>query len=407
MNINFLKHRTKSFLNRLKDSAIRNKNSYEKDIEKDSLANEYANQYAKTKYSWRGLHIDVARHYMPIEYIKELIVKISELDFNILHLHLTDDQGWRFESKKYPNLHLIGSKRKETVVEKSFSIFENEYKGDGIEHAGYYTQDELKELVNFAKSKNINIVPEIDIPGHSTAMLAAYPHFAASYEDDNKKLEVATYWGVFPNVVSPSRASIQFLKDVFEELIEIFDSKYIHIGGDEVPTDNYREDKYSLDLVEKGIIETYEYTPEYILQNIAKFIKSKNRIPVMWDDAWRVAKQYDGIVMVWQSMQDMEKVLKHGVKTVCCSSSHFYLDYYQHADIEKEPLAIGGYISIEKILSAREILEDKKFMSTKYYQNLIGIQANMWTEYTKTPDDVDYMLFPRLNSFASLFKKEL
>lgn len=383
----FYKHRIVSFFKRVKDLVLNNnKNKYRKKIPKHIPE-------TVVEYNWRGLHFDVARHMFPVSYLEELIKKMSELDLNVLHLHLSDDQGWRFECKKYPRLHEIGGYRKETVVGKSFKFFGLDYKGDGIRYGGYYTQKELKHLVKFAREKGVTIVPEIDLPGHSTAMLTAYPEY--SYNDPPK--EVATYWGVFDNVIKANEKSVEFLKDVFDELCEVFASKYIHVGGDEV--------------------EVKDYDQKYILREIGKYLISKNKVPVIWDEARDVAEELNKlndnncIVMVWRSMEDLKDVLAKNIKAICASSSHLYFDYYQKADIEHEPLAIGGYIPIEKVEEVGNflkniIMENKKENKDFNPKNLLGAQAQLWTEYIRTPAEANYMLFPRLNTFAKIVNGE-
>jgi len=350
MNFYFLKHRFFSAVKRFFKSTV------------------YPNK--KSHFVWVGLHLDLARHAFSVQYLKRLIDINSLLGINIFHLHLSDDQGWRFECKKYPRLHEIGSKRKETVVEKKFSFFGSSYEGDGTPYKKYYTQEELRDLVFYAKKKNIIIVPEIDIPGHATALLAAYPEYAFGEPPQG----VATQWGIFKNVIKDSKESRIFLKDIFTEVMEVFDSPYIHLGGDEVSVVGYNKDP--------------------LLEDIALFIKDSGRTPVFWNDALEVAKKVDGIVMAWESLEDVHKSLAKGVRTVCSSSSHLYFDYYQKADISSEPLAIGGYTPYEKV----------KTLTLPDNPLLLGAQAQLWTEYVKTEDQADYMLFPRLFAFADLMR---
>jgi hexosaminidase len=340
-------------------------------------------------YSWRGLHIDVARHFMPIEFLKELIRKMYLQKLNILHIHLTDDQGWRFESKQYPKLHTIGSKRRETVIgNKLLPFVHTNYKGDGIPHEGFYTQEELKELVTYAQIYGIDLVPEIDIPGHGTALLVAYPEHSAYIAPK----EVETDWGVFHNMLSPQKETITFLKNIFKELSEIFPSTYIHIGGDEVPLDSYKKSASVRELVKNRTLASYRDAPAYILEEIALYLKSLGRTPVMWDEASDVAQKTGGIVMVWRDMSIINEMIKKKIPHICTTASHLYFDHYQLPDTKKEPLAIGGYSPIDHVYETP--------ISSNHY--LLGIQANMWSEYTKTPDAVRYMLFPRTYALAEL-----
>lgn len=329
-------------------------------------------------YEWRGLHIDVARHMMPVEYLMRTLDKMATLGLNRLHLHLTDDQGWRFESKHYPRLHTVGGYRRETVLGKQFPFFNLNYKGDGIRYGGYYKQDELKELVKYAKDKGIIIVPEIDIPGHATALLSAYPEYAYS----KAPTEVATYWGVFDNVLANNERTLEFINIIFDELMEVFDSKYIHIGGDEVSVAGYDS--------------------EYILLGVAQHLKSKGRTPIVWDEAYSVAAEVGGIVMVWRNMSIVLDMLKKGLPTICASSTHFYFDHYQSADINNEPLAIGGYTDCDRVLSAAAELGAIKIKAGTNADKLIGVQAQLWTEYIRNSEEADYMLYPRLEAFAQV-----
>lgn len=339
------------------------------------------------KYEWRGLHLDVARHAAGVKYLYFLIDKMEENNFNKLHLHLTDDQGWRMEIKKYPRLHEVGGKRKETVVGKNFPTILNPFKkyiGDKTEYSFFYSQKDLRDLVLYAKSKNITIVPEVDIPGHCTAMLYSYPEFSFRKAPE----EVATYWGVFNNVLSDEPKSINFLKDIFDEIIEVFDSEYIHIGGDEVSVKNYDE-KYN-----------------NILKEISKYLKSKNKKVIMWDDAFNVALDSGAILMVWKSVDIGKEFLKKGgSEVIFCPVSHMYFDYYQHSDTEKEPLAIGGYLPIDKVYSFRLEKELGLDFFNTYKNKILGIQANVWTEYMNNESKLDYMIFPRFYALSEVVNR--
>lgn len=337
------------------------------------------------EYSWRGLHLDVARHAVSLQYLYSLIDKLSENNLNRLHLHLTDDQGWRIEIEKYPLLHEKGSVRKETVIEKNFPtpwIPFTKYKGDKKEYKFYYTKQELKALDRYAKEKGVTIVPEIDIPGHVTAMLYAYPEYSAGKAP--KKVE--TYWGIFPNVVKDDSKTINFLKDIFDELIEVFSGEYIHIGGDEVPLKNYDGDK-----------EKYNR----VLREIALYLKSKNKKVIMWEDAFEVALETNSILMCWQDIWIGKDFIKKGGSAIFCPANYLYLDYYQ-SEKKTEPLAIGGYIPLEKIYNFKLEEELGYNFFNKHEKQILGVQANLWTEYLNTEEKVNYMLFPRFYALAEV-----
>lgn len=357
---------------------------FENFYSKENLENKFKfknREIKHRKYEWRGLMLDCARHMPSINYLYKTIDKMQNLNLNKLHLHLSDDQGFSIEIKKYPKLNTIASYRNETCVEKNFPMpwppFQK-YIGDGKKYGGFYTQDELKKLIKYAKEKGIEIIPEVDIPGHATAILAAYPEFAAG---PAPKVP-ATYWGIFPNVISDSNESINFLKNIFNEIIEIFDSEYIHIGGDEVPLDYYKDDEKIL---------------KKILKEIAVYLNSKNKKVIMWDEAGEVALETGNIIMNWRDIKIGMDFVKKGVKTIFCPNEYFYFDYYQH-DPVNEPIAIGGYLPIEKVKS----FKFPNGFRQKYSENILGLQANLWTEYMQTEEKMDYMLYPRLNAFSEV-----
>jgi hexosaminidase len=319
-----------------------------------------------------------------LNYLYKTIDKIHELNLNKLHLHLSDDQGFRVEIKKYPKLNTISSFRDETCVEKNFPMpwlpFQK-YIGDGKRYGGFYTQDELKKLVKYAKNKGIEIVPEIDIPGHMTAILAAYPEYAAKVSPE----KVATYWGIFPFVLSDKNESLDFIKNIFDEVCDIFESEYIHIGGDEVLLENYHG---------------YENMPKKILREIINYLNNKNKKVIVWDEAGELVLNTKNVIMNWRDVNIGLDFVKRGGKVIFCPNEYFYFDYYQH-DPANEPMAIGGYLPIEKVVS----FDFPGGFRKKYSKNILGLQANLWTEYMPTEEKMDYMLYPRLNTFSEVVNK--
>lgn len=338
-------------------------------------------QYKHESFEWRGLMIDTVRHMPSINWLYKKVDELNGLGMNKLHLHLSDDQGWRVEIKKYSKLQEIAAWRSETVVGKNFPAFWDpfrKYIGDGKRYGGYYTQEELKSLVAYAKSKGVDIVPEIDLPGHSTAPLSAYPQYAAG----SAPQAPATYWGVFDNVLAYTPEALQFIKNILDEVIEIFPSQYIHLGGDEVPLTNYNNDKE---------------IPHKILIELIQHVQSRGKMAIVWDEALDVAVETGSVVMAWHSLEAGYETLEKGCKVIFCPTSHCYFDFYQR-DPETEPLAIGGYLpisTVEQFCIAPHILE-------KYKSQVLGIQANLWTEYMPTEEQMDYMLYPRLKAFAKV-----
>jgi hexosaminidase len=337
----------------------------------------------QTSFEWRGLMIDTARHMPSIEWLYKKVDELSELGMNKLHLHISDDQGWRIEIKKYPKLQEVASWRSETVVDKNFPTLWSpftRYIGDGKRYGGYYTQEELKSLVAYAKSKKVDIVPEIDLPGHLTALLSAYPQYAAG----PAPTAPATYWGIFDNVLAYTPEALQFIKNILDEVMDIFDSQYVHLGGDEVSLTYYSGGKE---------------TPHKILRELILYVQSRDKTTIVWDEALEVAVETGSVVMAWHSLEVGYEALQKGCKVIFCPTSHCYFDFYQ-GDPETEPLAIGGYLpvsTVEKFCITPHILE-------KYKSQVLGIQANLWTEYMSTEAQMDYMLYPRLEAFAKVAK---
>ncbi len=329
---------------------------------------------------WKGLMIDTARHMPSIEYLYKTIDRMSDLGLNRLHLHLSDDQGFRIEIKKYPKLNTIGSFRRETVVGRNFpskwTNFAN-YIGDGKSYTCFYTQEELKKLVDYANTKKIKIIPEIDIPGHCTAILASYPEYSAG----RPPFETATYWGKFENVIKNSPEAIIFLEDIFDEVIEIFRPEYVHIGGDEIGTINY----------------TNKTEPINIIKTIINHINNKGIKVIVWEESAECVIGTENIVMNWKDLVNGYELIKQGANVIFCPQEYFYFDKNQK-ESPNEPLSTGGLITIDKVDSF-EI--DADFIE-KYNDKIIGIQVNLWTEYLPTENLLDYMLYPRLDHFSKL-----
>lgn len=374
---NFYVLKTKIFqqINRFLDKFI---NLKDRNINKEVLL-------VQEEYAWRGLMIDTARHMPSVEWLKKKVDEMNLLGLNKLHLHLSDDQGWRVEIKQYPKLQQVAAWREQTVVGKNFptpwSPF-TKFLGDGKRYRGYYTQKELKNLVAYAKSKNVDIVPEIDLPGHLTALLSAYPQYAAGEPPQ----EVATYWGVFENVLANTPEAIRFVKNILDEICEIFPSHYIHLGGDEVPLDNYQSD---------------EGAPKKILEDLSRHLIRKGRRPVFWDEAADVALRVDGVIMAWHSLEEGLRILEAGGRVIFCPTSHFYFDFYQR-DPSGEPLAIGGYLPLSQVYDFRVSEE----VRGRYGERVMGVQANLWTEYMSSEAQMDYMLYPRVCALAEVAKGE-
>ncbi len=340
------------------------------------------------RYSYRGLMLDVGRHFSPVSFIKKYIDLVALHKFNTFHWHLTDDQGWRIEIKKYPKLTEVGSKRKETLV-GHFGT--NKY--DGKEYGGFYTQDEIKEVVAYAKTKYVTIVPEIEMPGHAQAALAAYPQYGCNQD---KIYEVFTTWGISKDVYCPREETFTFLENVLSEVIDLFPGQYIHIGGDECPKDQWKTSRFCQDLMKQEGLKDEHELQSYFIRRIDKFITSKGRKMIGWDEILEGGLSPNATVMSWRGEKGGIAAAKENHDVIMTPSTYVYLDYYQ-ADPKTEPLAIGGLLPIEKVYSYEPAPAE---LTEEQQKKIVGIQANLWTEYLPTPESVEYMEYPRACAVA-------
>jgi len=346
----------------------------------------------KPRFSYRGMHLDVARHFMPVEFVKKYIDLMSQYKFNYFHWHLTEDQGWRIEIKKYPRLTEIGSKRKETAKGRVL----NPYVGDGIPVEGFYTQEQIKEVVAYAKSRFITVIPEIELPGHSSAALAAYPNLGCK---ENYEYKVQTTWGIFKEVFCPKEETFQFLEDVLSETIALFpDSPYVHIGGDEVLKDFWKDSPFVQELKQKENLKDEHEVQSYFIRRIEKFINSKGKRMIGWDEILEGGLAPNATVMSWRGMKGGIEAAKAKHDVIMTPTDFAYFDYGQ-GDPKFEPINIGSYLTLQKVYSfepvPKELSEDEK----KY---ILGGQGNVWTEYMKTPEKVEYMVFPRMLALSEV-----
>jgi len=341
-------------------------------------------------YSWRGMHLDVSRHFFSKDFVKKYIDILAIHKMNTFHWHLTDDQGWRIEIKKYPLLTKIGGKRKESMVDKNF----NPYKGDGKPVEGYYTQDEIKEIVAYAKDRHITVVPEIEMPGHALAALSAYPEFSCT----KKTFEPLTIWGVSDDVFCTNEASIRFLQDILDEVLLLFPSKYIHIGGDEVPKTRWKACEVCQKNMKMNSLKDEHELQSYFIKRMDKYVTSKGRSIIGWDEILEGGLAQNAAVMSWRGEDGgiAAAKLKHFV--VMSPGTHCYFDHYQ-GNKNTEPLAIGGFTPIEKVYSYQPTPSALSETEKKY---ILGAQGNVWTEYIATSDHVEYMALPRLTALAEV-----
>ena len=341
-------------------------------------------------FDYRGMHLDVARHMFPVDFIKKYIDLIAMHKMNTFHWHLTEDQGWRIEIKQYPKLSEIGSVRKETMIEKNF----DPYKGDGKEYGGYYTQEEVKDIVAYAAERHVTIIPEIELPGHSRAVLAAYPELG----NGTGPYEVATKWGVFKEILAPKEEAFEFLENVLTEVMELFPSEYIHIGGDEAPKTEWEQSAQAQEVIKREGLKDEHELQSYFIQRIEKFLNKNGRQIIGWDEILEGGLAPNATVMSWRGNQGGIEAAKQKHNVVMTPNTHLYFDHYQ-ADPETEPLAIGGNSTVEHVYSFDPIPEELSSEEEKY---ILGAQANVWTEYMKESDYVEYMVLPRMTALSEV-----
>ena len=348
------------------------------------------------RFPYRGMHLDVGRHFFPIEFIKKYIDLLALHNMNTFHWHLTEDQGWRIEIKKYPKLTEIGSQRSRTVIGKNTQEYDN------TPYGGFYTQEEAKEIVKYAQERYITVIPEVDLPGHMLAALAAYPELGCT----GGPYEVCPRWGVFEDVLCIGNdKTMQFLEDVMGEIIEIFPSEYVHIGGDEAPRDRWKEcPKCQARIKAEGLKADKKHTAEdrlqsYCMTRIEKFLNSKGRRIIGWDEILEGDVAPNATVMSWRGMEGGIEAAQLGHDVIMTPTSFCYFDYYQTADTQDEPLGIGGYVPIEKVYSLEPV---PAALTKEQGKHILGAQANLWTEYIASTEHVEYMILPRMAALAEV-----
>ena len=343
------------------------------------------------RYVYRGMMLDVGRHFFPVEYIKKFIDLIAMHKMNTFHWHLTEDQGWRIEIKKYPKLTEIGAWRKETMIEKNFKPF----RGDGTPYGGFYSQEEIKDVVAYATKNHITVIPEIELPGHSLAAIASYPELGNTTE----KYEVGTRWGVHEEIYAPSEKTFEFLEDVLTEVIALFPSKLIHIGGDEAPKKQWKESKLAQDLIKREGLKDEHELQSYFIKRIEKFLNSKGRNIIGWDEILEGGLAPNAAVMSWRGTKGGIAAAKQLHNVVMTPQQYCYFDYYQSADKDNEPLAIGGLLTVENVYAYEPTPEELTYEEQKY---ILGAQGNVWTEYIAETDYLEYMILPRMSALSEV-----
>ena len=344
------------------------------------------------RFKYRGMHLDVGRHMYPVDFIKKYIDALAMLKFNNFHWHLTEDQGWRIEIEKYPELNNIGSFRDSTLIGH---YGDKPRQFDKSRYGGFYTKKEIKEIVKYANKRGINVIPEIEMPGHSQAAVASYPMLGCTGE----QVGVAPLWGVFKEIYCSKNETFDFLEDIIDEVAELFPSKYIHIGGDEAPKTNWKACGNCQNVIEReGLKDEYELQ-SYFITRMEKYINSKGKQIIGWDEILEGGLAPNATVMSWRGISGGIEAAKMNHEVIMTPNAVCYLDHYQAKDTKNEPLAIGGYTPIEEIYNYEPIPSELDKSLHKY---IIGAQGNVWTEYMKTSDHVEYMVFPRILALSEV-----
>ena len=340
------------------------------------------------RFSYRGLHLDEGRHFFGVEEVKRYLDVMEVHKLNKFHWHLTEDQGWRIEIKKYPRLTEIGAVRKGTCIKKDFSSHDGVPYGEGM----WYTQDQIREVVAYAAAKGIDVIPEIDLPGHMLGALAAYPELGCT----GGPYEVWTRWGVSEDVLCAGNEKVyEFLEDVLTEVCELFPYEYIHVGGDECPKVRWESCPKcqakikALGLKDKDGQKAEHYLQSYVISRMEKFLNEKGRKLIGWDEILEGGIAPNATIMSWRGEAGGIEATRQGHDAIMTPNTYFYLDYYQSMDVDNEPFGIGGYLPVEKCYSYEPHAAG---MTDEQKAHVIGVQANMWTEYVAEADHLYYMV---------------
>lgn len=350
------------------------------------------------RFAYRGVHLDCARHYFPIETVKTYIDLMALHGCNQFHWHITEDQGWRFEVKALPDLARKGSIRKQTVLGRNTGVYDGQPYGEGL----YYTQEQCREIVNYAAQRYINVIPEIDLPGHMLSALHVYPNLGCT----GGPYEVWPHWGVSADVLCAGNPeTMQFIKTVLGELCDVFPSKYVHIGGDECPKSRWQNcAKCQAKARELGLVATPEHSIEnqlqtYINREVEQFLAERGRDIIGWDETLDGGLTPNAIVMSWRGTEGGIAAARQKHRVIMSPNSYCYIDYYQQKDQWGAPLGIGGYLPVSKVYSYEPLAEE---LTTEEQSYILGPQVNLWTEYVGYPQHVFYMLLPRLDAISEV-----
>ena len=356
------------------------------------------------RFAYRGMMLDVGRHFFPVSFVKQYIDFLALHKINTFHWHLTEDQGWRIEIKKYPRLTQVGGCRNGTII--------GHHPGAGNDNkkdCGFYTQEQIKDVVKYAADRFITVIPEIELPGHSSAAIAAYPKLSCFPDEATEPAKGVTWagpktgkqvqqaWGVYSDVYCPSEYTFKFLQDVIDEVVQLFPSKYIHIGGDECPKDAWKRSEFCQKLIKEKGLKDEHGLQSYFIQRIEKYINSKGRAIIGWDEILEGGLAPNATVMSWRGEEGGIEAAKQKHKVIMTPSGFVYFDHSQVKN--DDSLTIGGYLPLEKVYNYNPL---PKELTEEQHKYILGAQANVWTEYMSNPAKVEYMIFPRMEALSEV-----
>lgn len=346
------------------------------------------------RFGWRGSMLDCCRHFWHLGDVYRYIDLLARHKFNRFHWHLTNDQGWRIEIKRYPLLTEVGAWRRETLVgrykdDSEFPPY------DGVPHGGFYTQEQIRKVVEYAAQRHITIVPEIEMPGHAGAAIAAYPELG----NLSTPVEVSRTWGVHWNVFNAEEHTLRFLQDVLDETMDLFPGEVIHVGGDECPKKQWKESPAAQARIQELGLKDEDELQSYIIRRMDAFLQSRGRRLLGWDEILEGGLAPGAIVMSWRGEEGGKAAIRLGHDVVMAPNTYTYYDYMQSQDTAKEPLGIGGFISLEKAYSYEPLMAD---IPADQHHHVLGAQAQLWGEYISARDHLEYMAWPRLCALSEI-----
>jgi hexosaminidase len=346
------------------------------------------------RFSWRGAHLDVARHFQPKEFVKKYLDLLALHKLNRFHWHLTDDQGWRLQIRKYPRLAEVAAWRKETLIGHDRGNTPGA-QFDGKRHGGFYTQDDVREIVAYAAERFITVIPEIEMPGHSQAIIAAYPALGCTTDP----VEPRTTWGVSPYLLNADASTIAFMQDVLTEVLELFPGPWIHIGGDEAVKTQWKASaRVQARMAELGV-KSEDELQSWFIHQMDTFLTARKRRLIGWDEILQGGLAPNATVMSWQGIKPAIEAARTGHDAVLTPTSNTYFDYYQSRDQTREPLAIGGFLPLDRVYGWEPMPPE---LEARFQKHILGVQGQLWTEYMPGPKAVEFMAFPRLTALAEV-----